>query len=137
MEQDNEQEECKFMANLEVMRAHGICLKVSTAEMKFGDDEPVLAFHLACIGQHAGVDDILMHGMARTAEGVPGVMRNMATISAELCHICEGRTIIGDAVFEEEQMADVIKGIMEDNGMDIEQLCKPQASPERESWMFN
>ncbi len=137
MEQNREQEECRFMENLEVMRAHGICLKISTANMQFGDDEPILAFHIACIGQRGGRDDILMHGMAREASSMLRVLRNMACISAELCRICEGRKIIGDAAFEEEEMTDIVRGIMEDNGMDVKQLCKPQESPERESWMFN
>ena len=137
MEQNNEQEECEFMKNLELMRSHGICLKVSTANMQFGDEAPVLAFHLACIGQRGGQDDILMHGMARTSEALPGVMKNMACISAELCRICEGKPIIGSDVFEEDEMADIIKAIMRDNGMDVEMLCKPDTAPERESWMFN
>ena len=137
MEQNNEQEEREFMDNLEVMRAHGICLKVSTANMKFGDDEPVLAFHLACIGQCGGREDILMNGLARTAEILPKVLRNMACIPAELCRMYEGKKIIGAAAFEESEMADVIEAIMRDNGMDIEQLCKPQEAPKREFWMFN
>jgi len=137
MEQNNEQEECEFMANLQVMREHSICLKVSTANAKFGDDEPVIAFHLACIGQMGGMDCILMHGMCREAEGLQKVMEDMAIVSAGLCRNCAEREIIGSAIFELDEMENIVKAIMRENGMDVEMLSKPQSAPERDSWMFN
>ncbi len=137
MEQNSEQEECEFMANLELMHEYNICLKVSIADIQFGDDMPVVAFHIACIGRCNGVEAILMHGMCRKAEGLQQTMKDMAAISAELCRLCASRKVIGVPVFEEDEMEDVIRNIMHKNGMDIEQLCRPQEAPKRESWMFN
>ncbi len=137
MEQNNEQEKCKFMENLEKMREHGICLKVSTADVQFGDDEPVLVFHLACIGQLGGQDLILMHGMCRKASGLQKTMKEIACITAELCRICKSKKIIGGALFEEEEIARLIKVIMRENNMEVEQLCHPQEAPEQDSWMYN